>query len=167
MDILDRIIIRKATIADLDAVTALEAECFPAAEAASRDSFAWRLEAYPQHFIVVELDGRIISFVNGPVTVEADLVDEMYSDASYCNDSGEWQMIFGIATRTDLQCRGIASYLMRIFIEEARSQGRKGVVLTCKEHKINFYSSFVYIDEGVCGSMHGGVPWHQMRIIFE
>lgn len=159
-------IIRKATIADLDKVTELEAVCFPAAEAASRESFEWRLKNYPQHFLVMEKDGQIISFVNGPVTKEQDLIDEMYDSASYSDENGEWQMIFGLVTHPDHQRKGLASQLMRQFINEARNQGRKGVVLTCKETKIAFYSSFGYKDEGISSSTHGGVPWHQMRITF-
>lgn len=159
-------IIRKATIADLDKVTELEAVCFPAAEAASRGSFEWRLKTYPQHFLVMEKDGQIISFVNGPVTKEQDLIDEMYDSASYSDENGEWQMIFGLVTHPDHQRKGLASQLMCQFINEARDQGRKGVVLTCKETKIAFYSSFGYKDEGISSSTHGGVPWHQMRITF-
>ena len=37
----------QASPADLDAVTAVEAVCFPAAEAAGRQSFAHRLAAFP------------------------------------------------------------------------------------------------------------------------
>lgn len=158
--------IRKATLSDLEAITALEAICFPEAEAASRDSFEWRLQTYPEHFIVMEQDGKIISFINGPVTKEKDLVDEMYDSPDYSDEKGDWQMIFGLVTHPDYQRQGNASRLMRVFIEEARHQGRKGVVLTCKEHKIAFYSSFGYKDEGVSSSTHGGVPWHQMRITF-
>ena len=36
-------IIRTATLADLDAVAAVEAACFPAAEAASKEEFAERI----------------------------------------------------------------------------------------------------------------------------
>jgi len=158
--------IRKATLADLDAITALEAICFPEAEAANRESFEWRLRTYPEHFIVMEQDGEIISFVNGPVTKEKDLVDEMYDSPDYSYEAGDWQMIFGLVTHPDYQRQGYASRLMRTFIDEARHQGRKGVLLTCKEHKIAFYSSFGYKDEGVSSSTHGGVPWHQMRITF-
>ena len=44
------ITIRTATLADLDAIAAVEAECFPPAEAASRESFAARLSSYASHF---------------------------------------------------------------------------------------------------------------------
>lgn len=160
------ITIRKATLADLDEITALEAVCFPVAEAASRESFEWRLKTYPQHFLIMEIDGKIVSFCNGPITKESDLIDEMYDSPAYSDEQGEWQMVFGLATHPDFQNRGLASQLMKQFIKEAREEGRKGVVLTCKETKIVFYSTFGYQDEDISTSTHGGVPWHQMRITF-
>ena len=42
--------IRKATINDLEELTRIEAECFPAAEAATEESFRGRLEIYPDFF---------------------------------------------------------------------------------------------------------------------
>lgn len=45
--------IRTATLQDLAAVTALEAACFPAAEAAPEAAFRARLETYPESFWVM------------------------------------------------------------------------------------------------------------------
>ena len=56
--------IRTATLNDLDAVTAVEAACFPAAEAASKKEFAERLRYYGNHFWLM-LDGeKLIGFVD-------------------------------------------------------------------------------------------------------
>lgn len=41
---------RTASIADLDEISQLEASCFPEAEAATKETFRWRLNAYPSHF---------------------------------------------------------------------------------------------------------------------
>ena len=158
--------IRLATMADLAAVTALEAVCFPPAEAAKEDSFRARLAAYPDHFWLLEDDGRLVSFVNGLVTDEADLTDEMYDDASYHNEKGAWQMIFGVVTHPDYQHQGCAERLLRYVVEQARAQGRKGLVLTCKEHLLHFYGKVGFVDEGISDSTHGGVVWYQMRLTF-
>ena len=69
-------------------IVKIEAECFPAAEAATKISIAERLAVYPNHFWV-QLDGdRMIGFVNGMVTDDPDLRDEMYEDASLHNENG-------------------------------------------------------------------------------
>ena len=52
-------------------------------------------------------------------------------------------------------------------VEDARKQGRKGAVLTCKQRLVDYYAKFCFVDEGVTDkSVHGGVVWHQMRITF-
>ena len=67
-------VIRNASMEDLAAVTAVEAACFPAAEAATEQDFAKRLQVYPNHFWLLEDEnGRLISFVNGLVTDEPSL----------------------------------------------------------------------------------------------
>ena len=42
--------IRNATMDDLQAIAAVEAACFPAAEAATAEEFAGRLAHYAEHF---------------------------------------------------------------------------------------------------------------------
>lgn len=159
--------IRTAVPTDLQEIVKIEAECFPAAEAATKVSIAERLAVYPNHFWV-QLDGdRMIGFVNGMVTDDPDLRDEMYEDASLHNENGAWQMIFGVNTLPEYRKRGHACELIRRAIADARQQGRKGLVLTCKERLIAYYAKFGFVDEGVSEkSTHGNVRWHQMRLTF-
>ena len=158
--------LRKASAQDLDAIAAVEAVCFPEAEAASRESLQKRLAVYPNHFWLLEEDGKLISFVNGMVTSLPDLTDEMYENAGMHDESGDWQMIFGVDTIPSYRKKGCAGRVLRAVIEESREAGRKGLVLTCKERLISFYAGFGFVDEGVSESDHGGVIWHQMRLTF-
>lgn len=158
--------IRTASMEDLDAITAVEAACFPAAEAATREEFAGRLRHYAGHFWLLFEDGRLVSFVDGMVTNRPDLTDEMYADASLHDPAGEWQMIFGVNTLPEFRRRGLAGQLLRRAIADAKAQGRKGLVLTCKDRLVHYYASFGFVSEGVSGSTHGGVVWYQMRLTF-
>ena len=158
--------IRCATIEDLDRITEVEALCFPPAEAASKASFEGRLTVYPNHFWVSEVDDEIVGFVNGFVTDEEDLTDEMFADANMHDENGAWQMIFGVDTIPEYQRRGFAEQVLNKVIEVAKEEGRKGLVLTCKEHMLHYYAKFGFINEGVSGSEHGGALWYQMRITF-
>ena len=112
-------------------------------------------------------EGRLVSFVDGFVTDEPDLTDEMYENASLHNECGAWQMIFGVNTVPEYRRRGCAGELIRRAIADARTQGRRGLVLTCKEKLVGYYALFGFADEGVSDkSNHGGVVWHQMRLVF-
>lgn len=159
--------IRNGRISDVDELTAIEAECFPAAEAAERKSFEDRLKHYADHFWILEDDnGKIISFVNGMVTDEEHLTDEMYENTSMHNENGAWQMIFGVNTLPEYRKNGYAEAVLRNVISDAKEQSRKGLVLTCKEKLIHFYGKLGFVDEGVSDSEHGGVVWHEMRLTF-
>lgn len=159
--------IRTATMDDLAAVTAVEAACFPAAEAATEKEFAARLRVYPNHFwLLEEEDGTLVSFVNGLVTDEPVLRDEMYADASMHDEQGDWQMIFGVNTMPQYRKQGLAARLLERVIADARTQGRRGCVLTCKNKLIHYYEKFGFQSEGVSGSVHGGVVWYDMRLTF-
>ena len=59
--------IRTATLADLNRITAVEAECFPSAKAADAK----------------QLSDRLVAFVDGFVTNKRDLTDDMY-------ENGKW-----------------------------------------------------------------------------
>ena len=158
--------IRTATLNDLDAVTAVEAACFPAAEAASGEEFAERLRYYGSHFWLMLDDEKLIGFVDGMVTNQADLTDDLYEQAHAHNEQGNWQMIFGVNTLPEYRRQGVAAALLERAISDAKAQGRKGLVLTCKDKLVHYYAKFGFVNEGVSESTHGGAVWYQMRLTF-
>ena len=159
-------LIRTATIEDLDAVTTVEAECFPPSEAATRADFEHRLSHYGDHFWLMFNESKLIAFVDGMVTDAADLTDEMYERAELHKESGAWQMIFGVNTIPEYRKHGYAGDLIKRAISDAKAQGRKGLVLTCKDKLIHYYAKFGFVNEGVSASVHGNVTWYQMRLTF-
>ena len=159
--------IRHATKHDISAISEVEAKCFPPSEAASEKAFTERIENYGNHFWLMYENDKLIAFVDGFVTDESDLTDEMFADATMHNENGAWQMIFGVNTLPEYRNNGYASELLRRAIDEAKEQGRKGVVLTCKDKLLPFYARLGFVDEGITDkSTHGNAVWHQMRIIF-
>lgn len=161
-------IIRTATLADRDSIAAVEAECFPPAEAATTEQFSDRLKHYADHFLLMFEDDRLVAFVDGFVTNERDLTDEMYENAAMHDENGKWQMLFGVNTIPAYHRKGCAGELIGRFITIAREQGRMGVVLTCKDRLIRYYEKFGFVNEGLTAkSTHGGVEWYQMRLTFE
>ena len=159
--------IKNATMEDIAAVAAVEEECFPPAEAATEEEFVERIKYYGKHFWLMYEGEKLIAFVDGFVTDEPDLSDEMYENAAMHNENGAWQMIFGVNTLPDYRRHGYAGELICRVIDDARVQGRRGLVLTCKEKLIHYYAKFGFVDEGVSDkSTHGNVQWHQMRLTF-
>ena len=160
--------IRYATMADLDDIASVESVCFPVLEAATKEEFEQRIKYFGNHFWLMFDEGKLIAFVDGFVTDESDLTDEMYENASMHNENGAWQMIFGVNTLPEYRRCGYAKELIEKVILDARKQNRKGLVLTCKESLVPYYSKFGFIDEGITDkSTHGNVQWHQMRLDFK
>ncbi len=158
--------VRHATPGDVDALAALEAQCFPPAEAATREQFVERVAAFPDHFWLLERNGELVASINGMVTDSPTIADEMFADASMHDERGAWQAIFGVETAPAHQRQGYAALLMERVVEDARSQGRRGCTLTCKEALIPYYERFGYVNCGVSASEHGGAVWYDMRVEF-
>lgn len=159
-------LIRKATMEDLVALVAVERECFPPLEAATEKDFRGRLEHYADHFWLLFDGDKLIGFVDGMVISIPDLTDEMYEKAEMHDEAGDWQMIFGVNTIPSYRRQGCAEALMKQAIADAKAQGRKGLVLTCKDKLLHYYAKFGFVDEGVSESVHGNVVWYQMRLVF-
>lgn len=140
--------IRYATGKDIPAIANVEAECFPPAEAATEEEFIERVGHYGNHFWLMFEEDKLIAFVDGFVTDEPDLTDEMYENAGMHNENGAWQMIFGVNTLPAYRRKGYAGQLIEQAIEDAKQQGRKGLVLTCKNKLIPYYAKYGFKDEG-------------------
>ncbi len=158
--------IRHATPADLADLAAIEAACFPPAEAASAASFAARLAVFPNHFWLVEQDGTVIGFLNGAVLDSQTIPDSCYENAHCHNPSGAYQAVFGINTLPHYRKQGIGGKMLAAMIDTARAEGRKGCILTCKDALRPFYESFGFVWQGASASTHGGAAWNDMLLLF-
>lgn len=158
--------IRQATLKDLDSVAKIEEICFPRAEAATPKSLEDRLKTFPESFLVAELHGTMVGFINGSVINEKVICDEFYSDASLHNPQGDYQSIFGLDVLPEYRRHGMAAELVKSLIEVARKAGRKGVTLCCKEEKIHYYEKSGFVDIGKSESQHGHAVWYDMIFLF-
>lgn len=160
------IIIRNAKREEAGLLAEIERSCFPPAEAAGEDDIADRMDVFGDCFFVAEVEGKIVGFINGAVAADAYLPDEMYHDASLHDPNGEYQTVFGLDVLPEYRKNGIAGKLLEKMIEHARECGRKGVVLTCKDHLVHYYSKFGFENHGMADSTHGGARWNDMQMIF-
>lgn len=160
------ITIRNASLKDLDKITEVEALCFPSEEAATRNSLKNRIETFSECFFVAEVDNKIIGFINGCITNESTIYDDLYSNSKLHIPNGYYQAIFGLDVIPNYRKQGIGEQLMNHIIETSKLSGRKGVILTCKPNLITYYEKFGFINEGISKSVHGGTLWHDMILRF-
>lgn len=116
---------------------------------------------------MAEKDNKIIGFINGCTTDEPNLPDELYSNAKLHKPNGDYQTLFGLDVLPEYRRQGVAGKLLRSLIDLAKKRGKKGMVLTCKDHLIHFYESNGFEFQGVSKSCHGGAKWNDMLLIFD
>ena len=72
--------IRPAADTDIERMAEIEALCFPAAEAATLESFQKRFAVFPECFFVLEVSGIVVGHINGCAYSRPELPDALYSD---------------------------------------------------------------------------------------
>lgn len=158
---------RTAAFSDLDDLCAMEHRIFPPEEAASRESFAARLAAFPEYFLILEKDGRTIGVAESIRTMHRPMTDDMLEGAAGHDPDGRWLALCGLAVIPEERRQGGASTLLRAMIEKARRERTAGVVLTCKAPLIAYYERFGFVNCGRSKSTHGGAVWFDMALVFE
>lgn len=155
--------IRQALREESKRIIEVEAIGFPPAEAAKAEDIEARMDVFLENYLVAEDNGVIVGFINGCATDKPVLGDELYHDAGLHKKDGDILTVFGLVVLPEYQHKGVGHKLMRAYLEMAKKQGKKAVILTCKEQKITFYESLGYENHGVANSEHGGAVWYDMQ----
>ena len=144
----------------------IEAVCFPPNEACSREMMVQRALAAQELFLVAEDPGtgRLAGFLNGLSTNEAALRDEFFKDAGLYDPEGENVMLLGLDVLPEYRLQGLATELMRVYAQREKEKGRKKLILTCLEGKVEMYKKMGYTDNGISDSSWGGEEWHEMEM---
>ncbi len=157
--------IRNVTINDLDSCAKLEKSLFPPEEAASKETYAFRIENMGDWFFVGEEDGQIVGLVIGRPTKLDVISDVMYETSEL--EPGPFIAILSIATDQNRQRQGIAGQLMKHLLKEAEKAGFQGVTLACKDNLLRYYENLGFRLIGTSASTHGDVRWNDMRVDFQ
>ena len=155
--------IRHARSGDLEACFEIETICFEGA-GATRTRIGRRIHKYPEGFLVAELGGAPIGFVNSGAFDSEDIGDESLKDLVGHNPLGRHLVVFSLVVHPRARKRGIASELLERIIEQAIVDERESVLLDCREHLIHFYESFGFAYRAVSPAVFGGHRWHEMRL---
>lgn len=157
-------LIRHATKQDVYAISEMERVCFSVSEAASKERFEQRIQTFPDHFWIMEINGDMVAVINGCTTDSEHLTDEMYENVALHDENGKNQMLFGVLTEPDFQHKGYGSILMQYVILDCKIQKKAAIILTCKDKYISYYEKFGFRVVGKSDSTHGGVEWNEMRL---
>lgn len=156
-----QIIIRKVVIRDVDRCSEIEKISY-GAEAASREKILKRIVSYPEGFVVLELDGEVVGFINSGATHNVDLSDDEFKDLTGHDPNGKHIIILSVVVHPDFQGQGFARRLMEHFILEMKKMDKDDIALICLDELIDMYKKYGFQYICVSASVHGGLNWHEM-----
>ena len=156
--------IRVSTEQDLDRCFEIESVSYSGDEAATRDKILKRIITYPEGFIVLENEKEIIGFINSGATHEVELSNEDFKELVGHDSEGKYIVILSVVIHPAYQGRGMASKLMKNFIDRMKALGKSDIYLICQPGLIDMYAKYGFVDLGPSDSNHGGVSWNEMSL---
>ncbi|MDF3863693.1 GNAT family N-acetyltransferase [Pseudomonas denitrificans (nom. rej.)] len=153
---------RTATLADTDRCFEIEISAYEGDEAATREKIATRIAQYPEGFLIMELDGEIIGFINCGCAFEVEMSDEEFKELIGHDPAAPNVVIMSVVIDPAQQGKSYATLLMRTFIEHMAGWGKRTIHLMCKDRHVPLYERFGYRYVKPSASDHGGMAWHEM-----
>ncbi len=156
---------RLATPADVDGCFSIETTSYEGDEAASREKIATRINRYPEGFLCMELDGKLIGFINSGCAWNVVMSDEEFKELVGHDPAAPNIVIMSVVVHPDHQGKGYASALMDEFVSRMKAMDKKTIHLMCKDRHVDLYTHFGYRYLKPSTSDHGGMAWHEMMMM--
>ena len=160
----DRFLFRDILPEEADRAVLIEQICFPPNEACSEKHMKERIAAAPELFLVAvdKESGKVAGFLNGLSTDEESFRDEFFTDVTLYNPEGKNVMLLGLDLLPEYRGQGLAREIVYEYMRREQAKGRKALLLTCLDAKVEMYQKFGFVDEGIANSTWGGEEWHEM-----
>jgi ribosomal protein S18 acetylase RimI-like enzyme len=154
--------LRNVQTTDLEQLLFIENEAFSIEEAATKEAFVERIQLIADTFILVEKEGEILGYINGPVINQPYITDNLFKEIKENPKRGGYQSVLGLAVSKQARNQGIAKILIEKMEELVEKNERKGITLTCKQELVPFYEKCGFVSHGMSESKHGGVSWYNL-----
>ena len=166
---MERFEFRNIKLEEADQAAIIEQICFPPNEACSKEHMKERV-IYAKELFLVAVDkttGKIAGFLNGLSTDEEVFRDEFFTDITLYNPEGKNIMLLGLDVLPEYRRQGLATEIVKRYVERERKNNRDKILLTCLDSKVSMYKKMGFLDEGMANSAWGGEKWHEMSYVLE
>ncbi|MFM0643636.1 GNAT family N-acetyltransferase [Paraburkholderia bryophila] len=155
---------RQAIPSDTDHCFEIETSAYEGDEAATRNKIATRILEYPQGFLVMELDGKVIGFINSGCAFDVVMSDEAFKELVGHDPAAPNVVVMSVVIDPAQQGKGYASLMMQTFVSRMVEMGKETIHLMCRERHVALYERLGYRYVRPSGSDHGGMSWHEMMM---
>jgi len=140
----------------------IERAAYEGDEAATEEKIGRRIAVYPEGFLVLEIDGHIVGFINSGCARHVVMSDESFKELVGHEPDAPNVVIMSVAVDPAHQGRGYSALLMREFVDRMRRAGKAAIHLMCKSRHVDLYAKQGYRYVKLSDSTHGGMTWHEM-----
>jgi ribosomal protein S18 acetylase RimI-like enzyme len=157
-------IFRNALPTDVDRCFEIETSAYEGDEAATHLKIATRIEVYPDGFLILEMSGQVVGFINCGCAYEVEMSDEDFKELIGHDPEAPNVVIMSVVVDPMHQGKGLSKALMEEFVERMRMMEKATIYLMCKERHVPLYEKFGYHFLRLSTSDHGGMTWHEMSM---
>lgn len=157
-------VFRSARPADADRCLEIETSAYEGDEAATLEKITKRIEVYPEGFLVLEIDGEVVGFINCGCAHDVEMSNEDFKELIGHDPDAPNVVIMSVVVDPSQQGKGLSRELMVEFVERMKEMGKATIHLMCKECHVRLYEKFGYRYLQPSASDHGGMTWHEMSM---
>lgn len=121
----------------------IETSAYEGDEAATLEKIEKRIAQYPQGFLILEVEGKIVGFINSGCAFE---------------------VVMSVVVDPAEKGKGYSRLLMQEFVRRMTASGKKTIHLMCKDRHVPIYERMGYRYVRPSPSEHGGMSWHEMMM---
>lgn len=142
----------------------IETSAYEGDEAATLEKIATRIAEYPEGFLILEAEGRIVGFINSGCAFDVVMSDEEFKELIGHDPAAANVVIMSVVVDPAEQGKGYSKLLMTEFIRRMTEMGKKTIHLMCRDHHVALYEKMGYRYIKPSASDHGGKAWHEMMM---
>ena len=75
--------------------------------------------------------------------------------------------ILSVAVNPGFRLQGVGDSLVNALIKQAVTDRLESIFLMCEAPLIRFYAKHGFSYIGISSSKHGGIEWHEMKLVLE
>jgi ribosomal protein S18 acetylase RimI-like enzyme len=154
--------LRQPVPQDAERCYQIEIGAYEGDEAATLEKIRTRIGQYPEGFLILEVDGQVIGFINSGCAHEVVMSDEAFKELVGHDPQAPNVVIMSVVVDTACQGRGYSRLMMDAFVARMRELGKQSIHLMCKEQHVELYRRMGYGYVRPSPSAHGGMAWHEM-----